>query len=589
MNSPLPLPSLLSDEEKPVVVLWGCELNASTRKYIVKEEDDFLEHLVSLKTICLGAEAKDELNVVAVAAKNTYGDNTPMPIASLKLSVLPMATLDGFEFTPPVDFVLKSGTGPVYLHGQHVILKDYEEYEAPCCRIDTGEAWVCPTVLRTLQLVAGDPTRDYEQLPVCGLPEFTRAATELAIGRESQAILENRAGGVQTAGVTGALRIGAEFLRRWHCQHTPGPARVYIAAHQLDFFQGIFHDAGFVDICPYLYWDSERLDVALEDFLEVLESSPEGSIILLHGPEGTGLTPRQWEEVAQVMERKHLFPFFDIPGQGLASGDLDKDARALRHFVARGFELFCAQSFSRIFGLYDEPVGNLTVVARDNVALTRIRSQLEKVAAALWGSPTCFSARVIATVLNNPALCSKWKQSLRAMAEKIMLIRAKLKEKLRILGTPGSWEHITTQLGTHSFMGLLPVQVAYLVKHKHIYLHTDGQVSMCSINSHNMDYVAQSIHEAVVATMLGLSQHPEHCKGQEALSPLGKVGIGLFVLEPGGQTLDWEQDRKSVTFQEQFPADIRQECNALLIENCPECCARCLVQWLYEDILLSMD
>ncbi|XP_059587794.1 LOW QUALITY PROTEIN: putative aspartate aminotransferase, cytoplasmic 2 [Alligator mississippiensis] len=419
------------------------------------------------------------------------------------------------------------------------------------CRIDTGEAWVCPTVLRTLQLVAGDPTRDYEQLPVCGLPEFTRAATELAIGRESQAILENRAGGVQTAGVTGALRIGAEFLRRWHCQHTPGPARVYIAAHQLDFFQGIFHDAGFVDICPYLYWDSERLDVALEDFLEVLESSPEGSIILLHGPEGTGLTPRQWEEVAQVMEaslrarqhsyspalaatcpvpdmdrsslhsfpplhpqRKHLFPFFDIPGQGLASGDLDKDARALRHFVARGFELFCAQSFSRIFGLYDEPVGNLTVVARDNVALTRIRSQLEKVAAALWGSPTCFSARVIATVLNNPALCSKWKQSLRAMAEKIMLIRAKLKEKLRILGTPGSWEHITTQLGTHSFMGLLPVQVAYLVKHKHIYLHTDGQVSMCSINSHNMDYVAQSIHEAVVATMLGLSQHPEHCKGQ---------------------------------------------------------------------------
>ncbi|XP_019370021.1 PREDICTED: nucleoplasmin ATPase-like isoform X4 [Gavialis gangeticus] len=120
-------------------VSLGCELNASTRKYIVKEEDDFLEHLVSLKTICLGAEAKDELNVVAVAAKNTYGDNTPMPIASLKLSVLPMATLDGFEFTPPVDFVLKSGTGPVYLHGQHVILKDYEEYDATCEGLEKEE------------------------------------------------------------------------------------------------------------------------------------------------------------------------------------------------------------------------------------------------------------------------------------------------------------------------------------------------------------------------------------------------------------------------------------------------------------------
>lgn len=38
------------------------------------------------------------------------------------------------------------------------------------------------------------------------------------------------------------------------------------------------------------------------ELLSGFQSSPEGSIILLHGPEGTGLTPRQWEEVAQVME-----------------------------------------------------------------------------------------------------------------------------------------------------------------------------------------------------------------------------------------------------------------------------------------------
>lgn len=40
--------------------------------------------------ICLGAEAKDELHVVAVDSKNTYGQHKPVPIAALRTSVLPM-------------------------------------------------------------------------------------------------------------------------------------------------------------------------------------------------------------------------------------------------------------------------------------------------------------------------------------------------------------------------------------------------------------------------------------------------------------------------------------------------------------------
>lgn len=46
--------------------------------------------------------------------------------------------------------------------------------------------------------------------------------------------------------------------------------------------------------------------------------------------------------------------FFDSAYQGFASGSLDKDAWAVRHFVSMGFELFCAQSFSKNFGLYSE-------------------------------------------------------------------------------------------------------------------------------------------------------------------------------------------------------------------------------------------
>ncbi|XP_025970005.2 nucleoplasmin-like [Dromaius novaehollandiae] len=117
-------------EERPVAALWGCELGTGARSCVVEEGDDFLEHLVLLKTICLGPDARDELHVVAVDSKNTYGDAKPVPIASLRLSVLPMISLKGLEFVPPVTFVLQSGAGPVYLHGQHLSLEDDARSEA---------------------------------------------------------------------------------------------------------------------------------------------------------------------------------------------------------------------------------------------------------------------------------------------------------------------------------------------------------------------------------------------------------------------------------------------------------------------------
>uniref|UniRef100_A0A8C2TUQ4 Nucleoplasmin ATPase-like n=1 Tax=Coturnix japonica TaxID=93934 RepID=A0A8C2TUQ4_COTJA len=100
----------------------GCELGVNSRSCMVKEDDDFLEHLVLLRTISLGADARDELHVVAVESKNTYGDHKPVPIASLRVSVLPMVSKgdDLTWFVPPVTFMLQCGTGPVYLSGQHV-------------------------------------------------------------------------------------------------------------------------------------------------------------------------------------------------------------------------------------------------------------------------------------------------------------------------------------------------------------------------------------------------------------------------------------------------------------------------------------
>ncbi|XP_058715319.1 nucleoplasmin-like isoform X3 [Poecile atricapillus] len=98
----------------------GCRLATGARSCVVEEDDDFLEHLVLLRTICLGAEARDELHVVAVDSKNASGEHRPVPIAALRSSLLPMINLKGLELVPPVTFVLQCGAGPVYLSGQRV-------------------------------------------------------------------------------------------------------------------------------------------------------------------------------------------------------------------------------------------------------------------------------------------------------------------------------------------------------------------------------------------------------------------------------------------------------------------------------------
>uniref|UniRef100_A0A2K5ND99 Glutamic-oxaloacetic transaminase 1 like 1 n=4 Tax=Cercopithecidae TaxID=9527 RepID=A0A2K5ND99_CERAT len=89
----------------------------------------------------------------------------------------------------------------------------------------------------------------------------------------------------------------------------------------------------------------------------------------------------------------------------------------------------------------------LVVVAVNNQQLLGVLSQLKGLAEALWLNPPNTGARIITSILCNPALLAEWKQSLKEVVENIMLTKEKVKEKLRLLGTPGSWGHITEVWG----------------------------------------------------------------------------------------------------------------------------------------------
>ncbi|CAB1422326.1 unnamed protein product [Pleuronectes platessa] len=348
-------------------------------------------------------------------------------------------------------------------------------------RTDDCQPWVLPVVKKVERLIVEDTSLNHEYLPILGLPEFRSAASKVALGEDSSAIKDNRVGAVQALGGTGALRIGAEFLRRWYNGTNNTSTPVYVSAPT---------------------WENHNaVGLDLTGLLDDLEKAPERSIFILHAcahnPTGTDPTKDQWKQIAEIMKRRKLFVFFDSAYQGFASGCLDKDAWSIRFFVSEGFELFVAQSFSKNFGLYNERVGNLTVVSQDKEDLTRVLSQMEKLVRTTWSNPPSQGARIVSKTLNCPELFAEWKGNVKTMADRVLLMRDELKSKLQALGTPGTWDHITQQIGMFSFTGLNPKQVEYMIKERHVYLMASGRINMCGLTTKNIDYVAESIHESV--------------------------------------------------------------------------------------------
>lgn len=232
-----------------------------------------------------------------------------------------------------------------------------------------------------------------------------------------------------------------------------------------------------------------------------LEQAPSGSVIILHAcahnPTGMDPTHEQWKQIADLMERKKLFPLLDSAYQGFASGNPDQDAWAIRYFVDRGFELFVCQSFAKNFGLYCERAGNLTVVQQSPATRDMIHSQITLIIRGIYSNPPAYGARIVSKVLNTPELRQEWMDSIQAMSGRIREMRKQLRDKLVALGTPGNWDHIVKQIGMFSYTGLNEKQVAVMIKDFHIYLLRTGRINMCGLNSTNIDYVAKAINSAV--------------------------------------------------------------------------------------------
>ena len=326
-------------------------------------------------------------------------------------------------------------------------------------------------------------------LPMEGYKPYRDAIGELLFGAGSEAVAAGRVASIQTLGGSGALKVGADFLKRYFPL-----SEVWVSDPTWDNHVAIFEGAGF-KVHTYPYFDPETLGVAFDAMLAALTALPARSIALLHpcchNPTGSDLTPAQWDKVIEVVRSRELIPFLDIAYQGFGAG-MEEDAYAIRALAAAGLPFLVANSFSKIFSLYGERVGGLSVVCDDAETAARVLGQLKATVRRNYSSPPMLGAELVATVLGDAELRAGWLAEVEAMRTRILAMRQTLVGALKQTLPARNFDYLVTQRGMFSYTGLSAAQVDRLRDEFGIYLVRSGRICVAGLNQGNVGQVAEA-------------------------------------------------------------------------------------------------
>ena len=336
--------------------------------------------------------------------------------------------------------------------------------------------------------LAARPPRGY--LPIDGVPAYNQGVQALLFGADAALVREGRAVTVQALGGTGALKIGADFLKR-----LKPDAKVLISNPSWENHRALFEAAGFT-VETYPYFDPATRGVAFDAMRDFLATQQAGTIVLLHAcchnPTGADLSAAQWREIVAVCDKQGLVPFLDMAYQGFADG-LQEDAVAVRLFAESGQSVFIASSFSKSMSLYGERVGALTMVTSSRDESARVLSQVKRVIRTNYSNPPTHGGAIVGAVLSTPALRTQWENELAGMRQRIRQMREELVRKLADAGAKSDFSFITRQRGMFSYTGLSAAQVERLRNDFGIYAVSTGRICLAAINGKNIDAVAQAI------------------------------------------------------------------------------------------------
>lgn len=354
---------------------------------------------------------------------------------------------------------------------------------------DNGKVPLLECVQRAeAAMIATQTPRTY--LPIDGLAAYDKAVQELVFGAGSKVIAEKRVITAQAIGGTGALKLGADFLKRF-----APDAQVWISDPSWENHRALFESAGFV-VNNYPYYDANNHGVNFDGMVACFNAMPAGSIVILHAcchnPTGADLTADQWSKVIDVVISRGLVPFLDMAYQGFGAS-IEEDGQIVGRFVEAGGPLFVSNSFSKSFSLYGERVGALSIVAQDAAEAARVLSQLKRVVRTNYSNPPTQGGKIVATVLSNPELRALWESELAAMRVRIRANRELLVDLLKQKAPEHDFEFVKQQRGMFSYSGLTKEQVDQLRNNNSIYAIDTGRICVAALNSRNIHVVADAI------------------------------------------------------------------------------------------------
>ena len=345
----------------------------------------------------------------------------------------------------------------------------------------------CVRQAETLLLAKGG-AKPY--LPIEGGSDFRRAVQTLLFGAGSAVVAAGRVATLQTVGSSSALKVGADFIKRWFPD-----SGVWVSDPTWDNHRSMFEGAG-VKVSTYPYYDAATGGLKFDAMRATLAGLPARSVVLLHAcchnPTGVDLSAAQWQSLIPLLKERELLPFLDIAYQGYGDG-IDADAFAIRALAEAGVPFFVANSFSKSMSLYGERAGGLSVVCATAAEADLALGQLKATVRRNYSSPPVHAGAVVATVLDSPVLHASWVAEVNAMRERIKAMRRSLHAVLSAKVPSRNFDYFLTQRGMFSYTGLSAAQVDRLREEFGVYLIRSGRMCVAGLNTGNVEATANAI------------------------------------------------------------------------------------------------
>lgn len=338
------------------------------------------------------------------------------------------------------------------------------------------------------RLQAEQTSKSYVGL--AGDPAFSNAMINLVLG---DAVARDRIGAVATPGGTGAIRQAFELIKM-----AAPDATVWLSDPTWPNHPSIINYLG-MKSNEYRYFNSETRSVDFEGMLADLNLVAAGDVVLLHGcchnPTGANLTLDQWDQVIAVLHAKGATPFIDIAYQGFGDG-LAEDAAATRKVAGAFDNVLIAASCSKNFGIYRERTGILIAIAKDTDQAALAQDNLNYLNRQNFSFPPDHGARVVTTILTDPALRADWEAELEETRNGMLGLRQQLANELKRLTNSDRFSFLADHRGMFSRLGTTPEMVEKLRADHGIYMVGDSRMNIAGLNAETVPILARAIVDA---------------------------------------------------------------------------------------------